>query len=151
MLKIDWNIVVSILTALGIFEIIKKILLFSLENNLIKRNLEIREIAERALNYCNWLKLRNFEQPLGYEETAKLTLDILKVDSFDKKLGDDLMHLVNNPRMMNILYNDKDGGERNRDFINKLHKEVYEINERLTEKLNYLRYKPIIQVGKFSI
>jgi hypothetical protein len=80
MFSINWTIVISVFTALGFFEIVKRLLLFWLENNFIKQNVEIREIAERALAYCNDLKLRNFEAPLSKDEIRQLRLDITKID-----------------------------------------------------------------------
>lgn len=146
----NWEIVISIITALGIFEIFKKFLFFGFEKTLIKKNLEIREIAERALKCNVWLKERNFEEPLESSVRSQLLLDICKIEEFDKDLADNLMRLINNPLMMKILYEDKNGGERHRKLISILHKETCEVSKKLNKKLNYLRYYPIIDWRKTS-
>lgn len=148
--NIDWNIVVSILTALGIFEAIRRTLLFWLDNNVIKRNLEIREIAERALVYCNDLKLRNFEEPLPIEVVRQLRLDITKIDHWDKQLGDDLMTLINYPWMIKTFHDNSlrdQSGEYQKQMI-KYHTELHDRVDKLVKKLNRLRYKPIFEFSK---
>ena len=150
MFNIDWNIVVSILAALGIFEVVKRTLLFWLDNNVIKRNLEIRDIAERALVYFNNLKLRNFEEPLPVEDVRQLRLDITKIDQWDKNLGDDLMTLINYPWMIKIFHDNSlhdQSGEYQKQMI-KYHTELHDRVDKLVKKLNRLRYKPIFELSR---
>lgn len=153
MLNINWNLVASILTALGIFEFIKRLLFFWLDNNLIKRNLEIREIAERALIHCNNLKLRNFEEPLSIDDVRQLRLDITKIDQYDKKLGDALMALINDPILIKTFYQNSlhaDGNEYLK-LMNKYHRELHDKIDKLVPKLNQLRYKPIFEVSNLKV
>lgn len=145
----NWGLIFSIITALGIFEFVKKIVNFGLENNFLRKNLEIREIADRALKYSVWLKERNFEEPLSSDARSQLNLDICKIEEFDEELAENLMRLINNPLMMGFLYKDKNGGERHRQLINMLHKELSDKNRALNRKLNHLRYKPIIDWSRF--
>lgn len=149
MLKIDWGIVLSILTALGIFELIKRTLIFWLENNIFRKNLEIRDIADRALVYCNNLKLRNFEEPLSIDEVRQLRLDITKIDSMDKSLGDNLMALINDPWLIKI-YHQNSLNDQSGEFIKLMtqcHTELHNKIDRLVPKLNRLRYKPILEIN----
>lgn len=137
----NWEIVVSILAALGLFEAVKLLLHFWLKETLIARNLEIRKIANNALEALVWLKERNFETPLPRQVERELVLGIHKIDSYDKDLGDKLMKIVNSPRFIEILY--KSGGEKNRKLITEIHKDVYKTGDYLSKKLSKLRYKSI--------
>lgn len=66
----------------------------------------------------------------------------------DKEMSDDMMKLINYPLIINLLY--KSGGEKNREMIDVYHRELHNITPKLNNKLNYLRYKPIIKFWKFS-
>lgn len=151
MISFDWNLifntVFSILTALGIFEAIKRILFFWLDNNLIKRNLEIRAIAERALSYCNDLKLINFQEPLSLADRRQLRLDVTKVDSWNKQLGDELMELINYPFLIKTFHENSkhDPTGEYLKLMVKYHTEIHDKVDKLVIKLNKLRYKPIIE------
>jgi hypothetical protein len=136
----NWNLVISILTALGIFEIIKKLLSFSFENNLIKRNLEIREIAERVLTWSSWLKLRNFEQSLPPAVANQLYLDIFKIEDIDKELSGDIMRLINYPQMNVFLHESLDKQPQNMDIIRDNCEKCHNMTDKLNKKCNKLRY-----------
>lgn len=143
------QIIISVLIALGIFEAVKKILLFFIDNTVIKRNLEIREIATRVQDCLSWLKLSNFEQPFAVDITSQLYSDIAKMEEEDKELADNIMVLINYPRMTEFLY--KNGGEKNRELITDYHNELTTLAPKLNKKLNKLRYKPLLKIGKLAI
>lgn len=151
MFMVDWTIVYSVVTALGLFEIVKRVLIFWFENNVIKRNLEIRAIAERALVYCNSLKLRNFEAPLSTDEIRLLNLDISKIDQWDKKLGDELMTLINYPVLIETFYKNSLYDNEYRKLMIQYHKELQDKVDKLVPVLNQLRYKPVIEIGKWKM
>lgn len=144
----DWNLVITIITALGIFEVIKKIFNFVLENNIIKRNLEIREIAERVLEWSSWLKLRNFEGPLPLEITNKLYIDVFKIESFDKHLSQDIMRLINFPQMNSFLYKNVKKQPENMKLIRDNCERLHDMTNKMNKKCNKLRYLPIVDIQK---
>jgi hypothetical protein len=142
----NWGLIISVLTALGLFEILKKIFNFSVENNLIKRNLEIREIANRVLEWSSWLKFRNFEQPLPLEISNQLYIDIFKIQDIDKKLSEDIMRLINFPQMNAFLYKNLDKQPGNMDIIHENCKLCHDMTDKLNKKCNKLRYQPILEI-----
>lgn len=137
------ELVISIVTSLGIFEALKLILNHWLKETVIAKNLEIRKISDNALKSVVWLKERNFETGLPRDVESLLVLDVHKIDGYQKNLGDKLMQIINYPRMIEILY--KNGGEKNRDLITKLHKDVTKTSDYLTKELSRLRYKPLFE------
>lgn len=143
---INWNLVISILTALGIFEAIKTIIMFMVVNNFIKKNLEIREISERALKILVELKNSQFTKPLDEETKKTLYLDVHKIMDLDQELSRDFMMMINMPVMIETLRtNDsRSGFNQNTKVILDFQHKMLDKSDKLVPKLNKLRYKPII-------
>ena len=131
----NWSLISNIITALGLFEI-------------IKRNLEVRGIAERVLTWSSWLKLRNFERPLPPAIANQLYLDIFKIEDVDKELSQDIMRLINYPQMNSFLHKSLDKQPQNMDIIQDNCEKCHDMTDKLNKKCNKLRYQPIIDIKK---
>lgn len=144
MVSVDRELVISVLTALGAFEVVKGVVGFVLENNFFRRNLEIREIAGRVLKWSSWLKLEDFEQTLPPKVANQLYVDIFKIEGVDKRLSGDIMRLIKLPRLIESLRETSGNDLENLELI-RVHKEMlHNMTDGLNKKCNELRYKPII-------
>ncbi|MBI3980741.1 hypothetical protein HY345_01965 [Candidatus Microgenomates bacterium] len=150
---VDWNLVYSFLTALGIFEAIKIILIYFVQNNYLKKNVEIREISDRVLTSLIWLKEKQFTQPLELDIKSKLYLDVHKIQDFDKSLSEDIMMMINVPVVIETLRSndEKTGYEQNAAVILGYQHTMLDRSEKLVPKLNKLRYQPIIDLSGLII
>lgn len=136
----NWELIFEIIIALGIFRIIERILFFALENNIIKRNLEIREIATRVMKSASWLKIKSFEKPLPPEIIEQLHFDLTKIEDFDAEFATDIMKLINYPLIISFHANTTHEWET----VKKYGDELYEIINRVNKRCSKLRYKPLI-------
>ena len=150
----NWNLIFSILTALGIFEGIRIVVIYSIKNNYIKKNVEIREIADRLLKSLIWLKEKQFTEPLDFNIKGKLYLDVHKIQDFDKELSEDIMMMINVPVVIETLrLSDKKTGynlNANAKVILDYQMRMLDRSEKLVPKLNRLRYQPVIDFTKLK-
>lgn len=148
MISINWNLVTSILAALGIFKAVELVVVFSVENNLIKRNLEIRDTASRIIQWTSWLLARNFEIPLPEEAKNQLHLDSIKLLSVDGELSEDVMLLINVPVLIEFWGCNPGSDHEDLASMRKFHQMISSRSEIIIAKCNQLRYKPIVDHKK---
>jgi large-conductance mechanosensitive channel len=145
-MKIDWNLAVTIFTAFGVFEVVKKLIFYYLDNNVIKRNIEIREIAERFMNCCVQLKESGFRQDLTKEQYDQTTRDIAKFRSFNDEVSTSMAWLIIAPTVFTVEKTIKHFQPLDKQQADAYTNSLIDTANTIIEKCNKYRFQPIIKL-----
>lgn len=143
----DWNLIFNIVTALGVFEAVKRTLLYFLEDNVFKRNRERREIADLALKAMAKLLRKQFMEPLDEPTYNKIYESVHIVEGEDKKLAGDLMLMLNVPTLIKTRLDDQNraGYDLHNKEIYSDQMKMYELSQALIPKLREMRYEFLVK------
>jgi len=145
--QMNWNLVVNIFIALGLFEVVKKIIFHYIDNNIIKRNIEIREISNRFMDYCLQLKQSEFRHELSREKYDQATIDIIKFRALDNDVASSMSWLILAPTIFTaekqIAKFQPIDEQQTTEYINNLIKTA----DTMIDKCNKYRYQPIVNVS----
>ena len=138
------DLILAIAGGLGLFEAGKLLILHFVRDSVIKRNLDIRAIAERFSTWTAWLKLRNFEQTLPQDVEIQLNHDALRLRKYHKLIADGMFELMRSPTHNALLY--RIFKEKPDELFKELSKSAKRHNsmaDTIIEMCEDLIYKPI--------
>lgn len=136
----------SIVTALGLLEVVKKLINDWYENSVIRKANEIRLIASEVLDKAIELKNRDYSPPMSEEERKQFLSYAHKADEYDKRLGGAISILVNWPTIAETIKNNasrqQEGTEVWSRNMNRLRNDV----DSLINTCRTLRFSPAIKI-----
>lgn len=147
--NMNLDLIISIVTALGIFEVIKRTLLYFWDNNILRHNQERREIADLALRAMAKLMRGQFMIPLPEDITLKLYEGVHIIDGEDKKMASNFMQMINAPVIIQtLLESQKKSGysDLHSKEIHDWQMRMYDMEQELMPILRKMRYESPISI-----
>lgn len=148
-MKIEWNLVFSILTALGFFEIIKQFVQHYLKHDLFGKNHEIRKTATRVQKFLVKLRCEDFKNPISGKDKEVLILDVMRIADGDKAFTTGIMQLINIPVSIKTHRDNSQTNPEEAKTAVEETRRLYDLTEDLNKKCNYYRKLPLFDISHY--
>lgn len=140
----NWEIVVSILTSLGIFKVVDLLLTYFFKDTLIAKNIEFRKAANRLLERIVESKAGNHEYVFDNKTMGQIYFDIEVINEINEELSKDIRNVFSYPYMIHIMMRLDDYAER----IVKYEEELANLEETSIKRLKKIRYLSLFKTKK---